>query len=171
MPESLQRTGQLCRLQSTWRKRTFAIHVKVQPEQTYVDGSSYKIRASNYSGWGLWSPDEESFNDNGPLKGKQQSSDRAEVRALVAALEKSENKIEVITGNQYVRDTAQYIAAGGTVHKGKHSDLLHRIKNHIHKLEHIRWVKEHLKQETPQQLEFVSRTGSETMKQRFKQRK
>eukprot|EP00972_Heterocapsa_arctica_P010509 1543339-Heterocapsa_arctica.AAC.1 len=82
--------------------------------KVYIDGSSYKIGASSYSGWGLWSPDEESFNDYGPLKGKRQSSDRAEVRALVAALEKYENKIEVITDNQYVRDTAQYIAAGGT---------------------------------------------------------
>eukprot|EP00972_Heterocapsa_arctica_P045903 6774735-Heterocapsa_arctica.AAC.1 len=64
----------------------------------------------------------QSFNGNGPLKGEQQSSDNAEVRALVAALETSEQDIEVITDNQYVRDTAQYLAAGGTVHKGKPSD-------------------------------------------------
>eukprot|EP00972_Heterocapsa_arctica_P040737 6003528-Heterocapsa_arctica.AAC.1 len=31
--------------------------------QLYIDGSSYKIGASSYSGWGLWSPDE-SFNDH-----------------------------------------------------------------------------------------------------------
>eukprot|EP00972_Heterocapsa_arctica_P016118 2375237-Heterocapsa_arctica.AAC.1 len=46
--------------------------------KVYVDGSSYKVGASSYSGWGLWSPDEESFIDSRPLKGKQQSSDRAE---------------------------------------------------------------------------------------------
>eukprot|EP00972_Heterocapsa_arctica_P086272 12717144-Heterocapsa_arctica.AAC.1 len=91
--------------------------------QVCIDGSSYKLGASNYSGWGIWSPYEESFNQHGPLKGSKQSSDRAEVRALLAASEKAENNIEVITDNQYVRDTAQYIAAGGMVHKGKRSDL------------------------------------------------
>eukprot|EP00972_Heterocapsa_arctica_P042742 6303221-Heterocapsa_arctica.AAC.1 len=59
-----------------------------------IDGSSYKIGNTNYSGWGIWSPDEHSFTDNGPLKGKNQSSDRAEVRALVAALEKTEGPID-----------------------------------------------------------------------------
>eukprot|EP00972_Heterocapsa_arctica_P051099 7512576-Heterocapsa_arctica.AAC.1 len=82
-----------------------------------IDGSSYIIGTSNYSGWGLWSPDDQSFNGNCPLKGIRQSSDRAEVRALVAALEKTEGNIEILTDNQYVRDTAQYIAAGGSVHR------------------------------------------------------
>eukprot|EP00972_Heterocapsa_arctica_P006013 885955-Heterocapsa_arctica.AAC.1 len=45
----------------------------------FIDGSSYKIGNSNYSGWGMWSPDEnKNINDTGPLKGKNQSSDRAE---------------------------------------------------------------------------------------------
>eukprot|EP00972_Heterocapsa_arctica_P082362 12136599-Heterocapsa_arctica.AAC.1 len=79
----------------------------------YIDGSSYNIGASNYSGWGIWSPDQMSFNEHGPLKGNKQSSDRAKVRALVAALEQAEENIEVITANQYVRDTAN-------VYKGKH---------------------------------------------------
>eukprot|EP00972_Heterocapsa_arctica_P085136 12544619-Heterocapsa_arctica.AAC.1 len=70
-----------------------------------------------------------------------------EARALVAAFEKPEHVIEVITGNQYVRDTAQYIAAGGMVHEGKHSDLWSRIKLHIGKLGLIKWVKAHLKEE------------------------
>eukprot|EP00972_Heterocapsa_arctica_P003397 507643-Heterocapsa_arctica.AAC.1 len=115
-------------------------------KKVYIDGSSYNIGASCCSGWGIWSLDEESFNEQGPLKGNRQSSDRAEVRALVAALEKAENNIEVITDNQYVRDTAQYIVAGGTLHKGKHSDLWRKIKCQIHKLAHIRCVKAHLKQ-------------------------
>eukprot|EP00972_Heterocapsa_arctica_P108034 15911332-Heterocapsa_arctica.AAC.1 len=34
-----------------------------------IDGSSYTIGNSNYSGWGIWSPDDQSSNDNGPLKG------------------------------------------------------------------------------------------------------
>eukprot|EP00972_Heterocapsa_arctica_P075315 11110771-Heterocapsa_arctica.AAC.1 len=48
----------------------------------FIDGSSYKMGNSNYSGLGIWSPDDQSFNDNGSLKGTNQSSDRAEVRAL-----------------------------------------------------------------------------------------
>eukprot|EP00972_Heterocapsa_arctica_P034938 5143706-Heterocapsa_arctica.AAC.1 len=111
-------------------------------KKVYIDGSSYKSGASNYSGWGLWSPDDQSFNEHGPLKGIMQSSDRAEVRALVAALEKSEGNIEIITDNQYVRDTAQYIASVCTVRKCKHSDLWDIINNQIHKMTNIRWVKE-----------------------------
>eukprot|EP00972_Heterocapsa_arctica_P023987 3532648-Heterocapsa_arctica.AAC.1 len=79
---------------------------KGKAKSVYIDGSSYKIGASNYSGWGLWSPDDQSFNENGSLKGISQSSDTAEVRALVAALAKAEDNIEIITDNQYVRDTA-----------------------------------------------------------------
>eukprot|EP00972_Heterocapsa_arctica_P000792 111638-Heterocapsa_arctica.AAC.1 len=75
----------------------------------FIDGSSYKIGNINYSGWGFWSPDDNSFNENGPLKGNNPSSDRAEVRALVAALEKSEGTVDIITDNKYVRDTAQYL--------------------------------------------------------------
>eukprot|EP00972_Heterocapsa_arctica_P077159 11379998-Heterocapsa_arctica.AAC.1 len=68
----------------------------------------------------MWSPDNANFKDNGLLKGKYQGSDRAEVRALLAAFEKSTGRIEVITDNQYVRDTAIHLLSGGIVHKGKH---------------------------------------------------
>eukprot|EP00972_Heterocapsa_arctica_P024725 3646445-Heterocapsa_arctica.AAC.1 len=61
----------------------------------------------------MWSPDNPNFKENDALKGKDQGSDRAEVRALVAALEKSIGKIEVITDNQYVRDTANGLLTGG----------------------------------------------------------
>eukprot|EP00972_Heterocapsa_arctica_P040438 5956629-Heterocapsa_arctica.AAC.1 len=81
----------------------------------------------------------QSFTENGALKGISQSSDRAEVRALVAAPEKAEEEIEIITDNQHVRDTAQCIAAGRRAHKGKHSDLWNRIKSQIHKMTNIRW--------------------------------
>eukprot|EP00972_Heterocapsa_arctica_P015516 2283381-Heterocapsa_arctica.AAC.1 len=60
------------------------------------------------------------FNEHGPLKGNKQNSDRAEVRASVAAFKTNEENIEVIADNQYVKDTAQYIAAGGNAHQGKH---------------------------------------------------
>eukprot|EP00972_Heterocapsa_arctica_P031131 4582231-Heterocapsa_arctica.AAC.1 len=59
--------------------------------QNYIDGSATTIGASAYAG-----------------------SDRAEVRALLAALEKPIGKLEVITDNQYVRDTAKYLLSGGS---------------------------------------------------------
>eukprot|EP00972_Heterocapsa_arctica_P072964 10774996-Heterocapsa_arctica.AAC.1 len=51
---------------------------KGTPNTVFIDGSSYNIGNSNCSGWGIWSPDDHNFNDNGPLNGKNQSSDRAE---------------------------------------------------------------------------------------------
>eukprot|EP00972_Heterocapsa_arctica_P055244 8151260-Heterocapsa_arctica.AAC.1 len=51
---------------------------KEKAKTVFIDGSSYKTGDSNYSGWGIWSPDENSINTNGPLKGASQSSDRAE---------------------------------------------------------------------------------------------
>eukprot|EP00972_Heterocapsa_arctica_P045996 6786658-Heterocapsa_arctica.AAC.1 len=80
----------------------------------FIDGSSYKLGNSNDSDWGMWSPDDHSFNENGPLKGTNQSSDTAEVIALVAALEKTEGDIDILMDNQYVMDTAQYLETGGT---------------------------------------------------------
>ena len=65
----------------------------------------------------------------------------------MAALEKSESVMDIITDNQYVRDTAQYLQSGGRVHKGKHFDLWTRIKQQIHKMSSIRWVKAHLRKE------------------------
>eukprot|EP00972_Heterocapsa_arctica_P081270 11976942-Heterocapsa_arctica.AAC.1 len=51
---------------------------KGKAKTVFIDGSSYKVGDSNYSGWGIWSPDEQSFNENRRLKGASQSSDRAE---------------------------------------------------------------------------------------------
>eukprot|EP00972_Heterocapsa_arctica_P102563 15115875-Heterocapsa_arctica.AAC.1 len=51
---------------------------KGTPNIVFIDGSSYNIGNSSYSGWGIWSPDDVSFRENGTLKGNNQSSDRAE---------------------------------------------------------------------------------------------
>eukprot|EP00972_Heterocapsa_arctica_P044912 6628252-Heterocapsa_arctica.AAC.1 len=70
------------------------MNAKAPPKRSSLMDHRTKIGNSSYSGWGIWSPDEKSFNDNGPLKGNNQSLDRAEVRALVAALEKTEEAID-----------------------------------------------------------------------------
>eukprot|EP00972_Heterocapsa_arctica_P009427 1387948-Heterocapsa_arctica.AAC.1 len=46
--------------------------------KVYIDGSATNIGASAYAGCGMWSPDNGNFKENGPLKGKDQGSDRAE---------------------------------------------------------------------------------------------
>eukprot|EP00972_Heterocapsa_arctica_P092742 13677761-Heterocapsa_arctica.AAC.1 len=55
--------------------------------KVYIDVSATKTGASAYAGWGMWSPDNPNVKENGALKGRDQGPDRAEVRALVAALE------------------------------------------------------------------------------------
>eukprot|EP00972_Heterocapsa_arctica_P070675 10439178-Heterocapsa_arctica.AAC.1 len=47
-------------------------------DKVYIDGSATEIGANSYAGWGMWSPDNANFEENGPLKGKDQGSDRAE---------------------------------------------------------------------------------------------
>eukprot|EP00972_Heterocapsa_arctica_P077717 11463081-Heterocapsa_arctica.AAC.1 len=120
-------------------ERTGSVSHALNTKKVYIDGSATKIGSSEYVGWGTWSPDNPNVKENGALKGRDQGSDRAEVRALVAALEKSMSGIEVITDNQYVRDTANYLLSGGNVHKGKNSDLWNRIKQNVDKLISIRW--------------------------------
>eukprot|EP00972_Heterocapsa_arctica_P017660 2610807-Heterocapsa_arctica.AAC.1 len=61
-------------------------------DKVYIDGSGTQIGASANAGWGMWSPDHANFKENEPLKGKDQGSDRAEVRALLAALENPQAK-------------------------------------------------------------------------------
>eukprot|EP00972_Heterocapsa_arctica_P083703 12334688-Heterocapsa_arctica.AAC.1 len=59
-----------------WTSLPLSEHMKAEDQcheckgkaKSVCIGSSYKIGASNYSGWGLWSPADQSFNDNGPLK-------------------------------------------------------------------------------------------------------
>eukprot|EP00972_Heterocapsa_arctica_P029589 4359060-Heterocapsa_arctica.AAC.1 len=70
-------------------------------KKVYIDGSVTKNGASAYAGWGMWSPDNPTLKENGALKGRDQGSDRAEVRALVAALEKLIEGTDIITDNQY----------------------------------------------------------------------
>eukprot|EP00972_Heterocapsa_arctica_P069507 10269475-Heterocapsa_arctica.AAC.1 len=47
-------------------------------DKVFIYGSANKIGASAYARWGMWSPDNARFKENGPLKGKDQGSDRAE---------------------------------------------------------------------------------------------
>ena len=75
----------------------------------YIDGSAYSAGGTKFAGWGVWFADNADFCVRGPLLGRGQSSDRAEVRALVAAVEAARGRIDVGTDNMYVKDRAGLI--------------------------------------------------------------
>eukprot|EP00972_Heterocapsa_arctica_P042511 6265705-Heterocapsa_arctica.AAC.1 len=123
----------------------FVIHALTIPTRYILMVLLLKLEQVHMRG-GVFGPQTtQHFKEHGPLTGRDQGSDRAEVIALVAALEKTTSCIEVITDNQYVRDTAKYLLAGGHVLKGEHSDLWQRVRDRIEKFIRIRWVKAHLK--------------------------
>ena len=84
----------------------------------YIYGSAYSAGGTKFAGWGMWSADNADFCISGPLVGRRQSSDRAEVRALVAAVESAEEVVDVVTDNMYVKDTAELIKMGGKARGG-----------------------------------------------------
>ena len=92
----------------------------------YIDGSAYSAGGTKFAGWGMWSADNADFCIGRPLVGRRQSSDRAEVRALVAAVESAEDTVDVVTDNMYVKDTAEIIKMGGNA-GGAHRDLWARF--------------------------------------------
>eukprot|EP00972_Heterocapsa_arctica_P032927 4844407-Heterocapsa_arctica.AAC.1 len=121
--------------QCLWTTGVITKDYTTLPETDYMKAEDISLdSASACARWGMWSPDNDSFQENGPLRGKDQGSDRAEVRALLAALEKTIGRIEVITDNMYVRDTTNGLLTGGQVHKGKNIDLWNKMHNHIDKL-------------------------------------
>eukprot|EP00972_Heterocapsa_arctica_P041018 6045620-Heterocapsa_arctica.AAC.1 len=42
----------------------------VSVHKVCTDGSATKVGASSYVGWGLWTPEHPSFDENGALKGR-----------------------------------------------------------------------------------------------------
>ena len=66
----------------------------------------------------MWSAESTDFCVGKPLVGRRQSSDRAEVRALVAAVESASDTVDVVTDNMYVKDTAEIIKMGGNAGGG-----------------------------------------------------
>eukprot|EP00972_Heterocapsa_arctica_P033471 4927300-Heterocapsa_arctica.AAC.1 len=62
-------------------------------KKVYIDGSSFKVGASNYSGWGIRTPDEQSFNEMD--RSKVNSRARTELRLeRCCCTRKSEQQIE-----------------------------------------------------------------------------
>ena len=77
----------------------------------------------------------------GPLHGSCQTSQRADVRALVAALEVTVGDLQVVTDSQYVQNKFLRVMSNPSeVYKGKHVDLWKRIAQHTHRRITIFWI-------------------------------
>ena len=97
--------------------------------EAWTDGSALHpgVRQLNKAGWGLWIPGVEGGELAEPLCGTVQTSQRAEVRALVAALEATAGAVRVWTDNRYVCNGVRYLEAG-TRPPFAHRDLWERAR-------------------------------------------
>eukprot|EP00972_Heterocapsa_arctica_P029320 4313173-Heterocapsa_arctica.AAC.1 len=71
-PQCLWTTGVITKewtaLEETYMKQhDFCQPCTEHTKKVYVDGSATKTAASAYAGWGMWSPDNPNFKDNGAL--------------------------------------------------------------------------------------------------------
>ena len=84
-------------------------------------------------------------NRSEALRGPHQTAQRAELRALVAALETTEGSCHVVTDSQFVVGGYQTLAKGTPIHFMKaHRDLWQRVQPHIPRGCTVTWIKAHL---------------------------
>ena len=97
--------------------------------EAWTDGSALHpgVRQLSKAGWGLWIPGVEGGELAEPLCGTVQTSQRAEVRALVAALEATAGAVKVWTDNRYVCNGVRYLEAR-TRPPFAHRDLWERAR-------------------------------------------
>ena len=95
-------------------------------------------------GWGIWVPGCPVACASAPLLGPCQTAQRAEVRALVAALERSDGFARVWTDSRLVARGAVYLNAG-VFPPLRHPDLWQRAARVWRRgTSEVRWVKAHL---------------------------
>merc|ERR1712129_58183 len=84
------------------------------PVQVFTDGAATHaaIPQLRRAGWGVWIPDFPSLSASQPLLGPCHMALRAEVRALVAALECTSGYASVWSDSRFVVTGAEYLARG-----------------------------------------------------------
>ena len=103
------------------------------------------------AGYGIFWGENDQRNECRALRGKRPTAQRAEVSTLWRALDRTTQKITVISDSKYTVDTANGILKGHVLeHKGQHRDIWNKIIKLSHKLQSIQWVKAHT---TPEQAE------------------
>ena len=128
----------------------------------YTDGSYYTAGSSGYAGWGVYDPTGEA-SSYGALKGWEQTAAKAEVRALVAAVEPVHDYVCVYSDNQYTVNTANAIRRGEQPNIDAHHDLWDRFKARAHRVRDVIWIKSHMSPEQAQRRGFTEaqRLGNE----------
>ena len=118
--------------------------------EVFTDGAATHadVPQLRRAGWGVWVPECPRLSASEPLKGHCQTAQRAELRALVAALERTEGYARVWSDSRFVVTGAEDLARG-VVPRRQHSDLWHRASA-VWKLgiTEVSWVKAHLDWET-----------------------
>ena len=116
------------------------------PIKMWTDGaaSDPTIPQLRRAGWGLWVPDFPDACAAETLVGPCQTAQRSEVRALVAALERSDGNAHIWTDSRFVTRGASSLGSG-VIPRMRHSDLWHRAaKAWRHGTTEVHWVKAHL---------------------------
>jgi ribonuclease HI len=112
------------------------------PLRVYTDGSCIQTPLGPRAGWGVYFGPEHALNLGEPLAGGEQTAQRAEVRALVGALESTEGPLHVHSDSRYVVDTwAKLRQPTAGTPGGKHRDLWERVRRHLSREVRVTWVK------------------------------
>ena len=121
-----------------------------EPVEAWTDGAAphADVQQIRRAGWGLWIPDLPEACAAEPLHGPCQTAQRAEIRAFVAALERTGGRVKVWSDSRFVVHGAEYLAQG-CLPPFHHGDLWRRAQAAwIPGLTEARWVPAHLEWNT-----------------------
>ena len=118
--------------------------------RVWTDGSCTHPKDSRLrrAGWGLWAGELHPWNVSSPLLGQEQTAFRAELRAMVAAVEMFAGELEIASDCEAVVKTANSMLSGHRldVTMVQHSDLWSRFARVIQRRQGmitVRWIRSH----------------------------
>ena len=117
-----------------------------EPVQACTDGSAIHAAVPSIcrAGWGLWVHGCPDASGHSPLRGPAQTAQRAELRAFVAALERTAGNVHVWTDSMFVVRGAGFLDAG-VVPPLRHADLWERAHRAWRPgTTRAQWIKAHL---------------------------
>ena len=127
-----------------------------EPVQVFTDGAATHptVPQLRRAGWGLWVPGCPDACAQEPLCGQVQTAQRAELRAFVAALERTGGNAVVWSDSRYVVRGASRIAMGACLPRS-HGDLWERARQSwLLGTTQVHWIKAHLDWQSAQQRGF-----------------
>ena len=116
------RKAQKCSKETISRSRM--ARGKNETETAYIDGGCKDTKAGKRPGCGVFEKGGGQRNCVFALPGTEQTAQRAEVRALVQALQKAQHKLRVVSDSRYIVDTTKGLLTGQDIGKeARHKDL------------------------------------------------